>query len=220
MGYIANRLEGYRLRSEWLAYDQEVSFLLVEGATKGMPVVASNDFIQAFYVALRLDGEQHAFAEMVANMQPPMSDTDREFLEGHCNGSQFAKEPHIGDGYAKLAKKMGVDVTGKVYISGLAEYPGDPKAWVSGKGDVRRVCEERGWNCRGAVNVKSEMRQEPQSVGLSRDVVEEKVNEYLDSVPEVDRAAMRVSDIREQVIDRIAPHWVNKSKLKGVFDGR
>lgn len=88
--------------------------------------------------------------------RPPAVMTDSVFLEGHANGNQFENTPSLGDFYAREAKAQGVDTKGKVYLSGLASHPGDPRAWVSGRGDVRKVCEERGWHCEGAVNVKGD----------------------------------------------------------------
>ena len=82
-------------------------------------------------------------AEMLAAGQPPMSNTDREFLEGHCNGNQFAGREAVGDAYAAVARAEGADTTGKVYMGSLAAYPGDPRAWVSGRGDVQRVLDDQ-----------------------------------------------------------------------------
>lgn len=85
----------------------------------------------------------------------------------------FMRRTHLDDGfggdngerqraYAK-AKAAGVNPEGKKYMPGLCR-PGvryDPQAWVSGRGDVKRVCEKNGWGCEGAVNVKAVERDEP-----------------------------------------------------------
>ena len=97
-------------------------------------------------------------AAMFAAGTPPMSNTDREFLEARENGRQFQDAPALGDFYAAAAARAGQSVTGKVYLSGLAAYPGDPRAWVADRGDVRRVLEERGWGARGAVNRPADER--------------------------------------------------------------
>ncbi len=107
-------------------------------------------------------GGAERLAAMFAAGAPPMSNTDREFMEGRCNGNQFEKNPQIGDKLAQDAKAAGVSTKGKVYLSGLAAYPGDPRAWVGGRGDVQALCEERNWTASGSVTVKGD-RSRPES---------------------------------------------------------
>lgn len=120
------------------------------------PVVSANKVIQSRYEAIRAKGESHLLAEMLAFQQGPALMTDAVFLQGHCNGNQFEGQEYVGNHHKMMAREAGVDVTGKVYLSGLAAYPGDPRAWVSGRGDVKKLCEERNWSCEGSVQVKSE----------------------------------------------------------------
>ncbi len=96
------------------------------------------------------------FEAMLASGKPPRAVTDDTFRanQGNANGGQFADDPHVGDFYKSVAAKAGVSTTGKTYLGGLAEYPGDPEAWVDSRGDVKRVCEKRGWGCEGAVTTK------------------------------------------------------------------
>jgi hypothetical protein len=110
---------------------------------------------QDAYDEMRRNGESHKLAEMLALQRTPGAVTDSTFLAGHVNGNQFADDPNAGARYKREAEAAGVSTTGKVYLSQLAKYPGDPKAWVSSRGDVARVCKERGWACSGAVKVKS-----------------------------------------------------------------
>lgn len=169
------------------------------------PVISSNPEIQRRYMVMRSEGTSHRLAEMFALQQPPMSNTDREFLEGHANGNQFEKTPHIGDWYKRQARQAGVDVKGKVYLSGLADYPGDPEAWVSDRSDAQRLVEKRGWECEGAVNVKARPTGESKPVGLAEDLIQAEMATRLEAHPEpqaVDRA-----ELREQVITERKPHW-------------
>ena len=85
--------------------------------------------------------------EMLASGSPPQEKTDRGFLSGSENGRQFEKNPKSGDFYKKACEKAGGSIKGKRYISQLAKFPGDPKAWVSNLGDVKKVCEERNFGC-------------------------------------------------------------------------
>ena len=110
------------------------------------------------YWDMRTAGQSARLAEMLALGAPPMSNTDREFLEGRCNGNQFDGGPlrqDIGDRFRKVAEAAGQSVKGKVYIGGLARFPGDPHAWVSDRGDVKRIVEGRGWKCEGSVEVNN-----------------------------------------------------------------
>lgn len=143
---------------------------------------------------------------MLAAGQAPMSRTDREFLEGHCNGSQFQDTPHIGNFYRAEAAKRGVNTTGKVYLSGLAAYPGDPRAWVSDRGDVQRVCEERGYDCDGAVKVRAARRdQEPERVAVADDLVDNRVRQKVAANPDLMRRPL--PELRAEAKAEIAPHW-------------
>lgn len=178
------------------------------GVGENFPRVSEQVPIQAFYVALRLDQLSHKCAEMLALQKPPMSNTDREFLEGHCNGNQFEKTPHLGDAYLAEARRAGVDVTGKVYLSGLAAYPGDPEAWVSGRGDVQRVVEQRGWACEGSVNIKATRMAEPTGGGIASSLVDAAVEARLEEHPEPERVNRQ--ELRQSIIDQHAPSWAKQ----------
>lgn len=172
------------------------------------PLVSHDPAIQAHYERCRLEGTSHTLAEMFAFRQPPMSNTDREFLEGHCNGNQFEDAPHIGDWYAARAREAGVDPKGKVYLHGLARYPGDPEAWVSGRGDVQKVVESRGWSCQGAVNVKARDDVAPApAVGVADDIVEQRVMQKIDKDPS--QALRPAEELKAEARDEIKPHWVD-----------
>lgn len=162
----------------------------------------------AHYLICLEQGTSPLLAEMFAVGQPPGSKTDREFLAGFgANGGQFAKRPENGDFYAAEARAQGVDITGAVYLSGLAAYPGDPRAWVRGRGDAQRVCEERGWGCQGDVNVPLHKVEEPTGGGLAPDIVAREMEKALEQVPVEERSQVDTEDLREQVISQKGPHW-------------
>lgn len=117
-------------------------------------IVSDNPAIQAHYEHCIKQGTSHSLALMFAHAQAPQSNTDREFLRGTENGRQFQGNPELGDEYRRVAESLGQNTKGKKYLSSLAEFPGDPKAWVDSRSDVQKVCEERGWGCTGKVNVK------------------------------------------------------------------
>lgn len=173
------------------------------------PVISTNPRVQAHYEACRREGTSHSLAEMFALRQPPMSNTDREFLEGHCNGNQFEKTPEIGEAYKRVARAHGQNPAGKVYLSGLARFPGDPEAWVSGKGDVENILDRRGWGAEGAVHREIKNVAEPEQIAVAPDIVDREVEEILETVPPEDRPRVDVEDLREQVIEKRKPHWAD-----------
>lgn len=124
---------------------------------KLLPIISPDPTIQAAYRRMRFAGESHKIAEMLAFRKGPRIETDSTFMAGSLNepfGSQ-GDHPLTVARYKAEAKRAKISTEGKKYLSGLARFPGDPKAWVTGRGDVRRVCEERGWECTGSVKVKA-----------------------------------------------------------------
>lgn len=113
---------------------------------------AERDYADRYADCIR-DGCSPSLADMLSSATPPGCVTDSTFLAGHCCGNQFEKTPEVGDRLREIAESQGQMTKGKVYLGSLARYPGDPKAWVDGRGDVKRVCEERGWGCEGDVKV-------------------------------------------------------------------
>lgn len=126
------------------------------------PIVSSVPHIQQKYEDMRAAGESHNIADMLAHQKGPQLETDTMFSRGFaidpfgCNPEPLTVETYLGE-----ARRAGVSTTCKRYMSSLAAYPGDPEAWVDSKGDVRRVCEKRGWGCEGKVNVTA--RPKPKS---------------------------------------------------------
>lgn len=143
--------------------------------------------------------------DMFLAQQPPGSQTDREFLYGHCNGNQFEKQPHVGDFYRAWAAAAGVNTTGKVYKKTLARFPGDPQAWISDRGDVRRLCEQRGDGCEGDVTVKLPDVEPPKEIALADDIVEKAVAKQ---IPKGERISKKERNaLKEKTRERMTPFW-------------
>lgn len=161
---------------------------------------------QEHYNLCLKNGCSPRLAEMFATGKTPTLKTDNTFLEGRWN--QFSENERLGNAYARVAKAHGINTKGKVYLSQLAAFPGDPRAWVSGRGDVQKVCEERGWGCSGSVSVKAQsLDTEPQEISVDDDLVNDRVADILDTLPEQDRPHVDKQDLKEQVKERIKPHW-------------
>jgi hypothetical protein len=148
--------------------------------------ISDDESIQRHYEEARRNGTSHSLAEMFALGAAPTVQTDATFMRGTANGRQFqGNAEKFGDAYAKIARKRGQNVTGKKYLSGLARFPGDPEAWVDGRGDVQRVLEKRGWESEGSVNVKSRCPEAPRpTIDVADDILNEEVQRIVESSPE------------------------------------
>lgn len=142
--------------------------------------------------------------QMIVSCRPPKSNTDVEFLAGSENGRQFQGRPEQGEFYRKQAEKRGQSVKGKKYLSQLARFPGDPEAWVSSRGDVQKVLEDRGWGSDGLVNVKAKPREEAtKPVDVSEDILERETSKA--AIPGM--KAKDRKDLRETIRKKIKPSY-------------
>ena len=140
---------------------------------------------QRHYDECLANGCSPGLAEMFALQAPPMSNSDREFLH----------DTHE---------------TGKKYISQIARFPNDPRALVSSRGEVQKICEQNGWGCEGAVTTKVNDlgREPPAEVGLAEHLVEKYATEAVAKHPEL--ALKPAEEVREMVKERHTPHWAKK----------
>jgi hypothetical protein len=171
---------------------------------ENFPLVSEDRGVQCAYEEMRRSGESHAIAEILALRQTPASRTDREFLLGDVNCNQFAADPESGKLYRSVAEQSGVSVAGKKYISQLARFPGDPQAWVSGRGDVERVCRKNGWGCSGMVNVKPGPTPYRPNEPVGEDIVMEEVDSVIRKNPD---AALGRKEIAAEVRKNVSPSW-------------
>jgi hypothetical protein len=213
--YNGLRIGDGRKWAEWVEEDRIHACRLEEawyhGGRLDFPDVSRHTAQQAMYVAMRLDGVAHSLAEMLALRRPPQSKTDREFLMGCCNGNQFEGREREGEYYKAVAEAHGQSVKGKKYLSSLARFPGDPEAWVDGRGDVERVLDKHGWGCDGTV--KREVRNVGEPGGgpaVAPHLVEEEVAGIVAGVDDPD--SVDVVDLAEQVFN------VRKGPSKDAFE--
>lgn len=157
------------------------------------------------YETCRRYGASHKLALMFALAQAPGLVTDATYMAGH-HDSGFGKNPttaKMGDFYAAQAKKHGMtNLTGKRYLSSLARFSGDPDAWVSGRGDIKRVLERRGDGCVGTVNTKIREREPTKPIPIAEHIVERVTKQVIGT--ETVGPKERVK-IKEQVRDTITP---------------
>lgn len=153
----------------------------MEATTLQWPTVSDDPKVQDFYEMCREKGESHNMAKICAFRQSPGLRTDTTFLADR--GDPFDGDDARAKRCVAAARAGGVNPTGKTYIGGLAKYPGDPEAWIDGKGDVRRVCAKRGWGCEGSVTVESPVNETPdlfeEPYRAADDLVQEEVEKRL-----------------------------------------
>jgi hypothetical protein len=202
---MAQRLKEIRAKDVNDLTTEDVVFLLEHGPRLDtFPIISTNPYKQAFYLHCRMNRQSHTIAEMCAlQVSPGIMGTDSNFMEGHCNGNQFEKHPEIGDFYRREAEKAGVSTTGKVYLSSLASRPGDPEAWVSGRGDVTRVVNERNWNCDGAVKRQAVRGIEgTEDVGVADNILTGRAKEL---VAKGELQKKDVKEYKEKLKKQLAP---------------
>lgn len=137
-------------------------------------------------------GYGERWATMVALQQPPgVSGVDRTFQEGHLDGNWLDALPKKqAQRLIREAKSAGISTAGRFYMSGIADKRGarDPKAWVSSRDDVLKVCKERKLIIRGTINYDPGEVEPPKRVDLAPRLVNELVKKELAANPKMKRA--------------------------------
>lgn len=148
------------------------------------------------YLTCRGNGCARKLAACLALRAFPGIKTDAIFNEGRFSGAdQFAHCPAEGAWLRAQAESVGVNTTGKYYLSGLAEFPGDPAAWVSDRGDVLRVAREKNLRILDGYVTHEPIEREPVAdVEIADDLIEDEVRDILDENPGACR-----EDVRERV---------------------
>lgn len=157
------------------------------------PVVSSDPDIQVSYLRMRVEGESHNMAEMLATRSFPGVKTDSIFNEGKFSGAAGridAEEVWL----RKQAESAGVSTAGKWYCRGLASFPGDPTAWVGDRGDVLRIAQEKNLTVHGYVEHKGHEVDPGGDLAIDPEIVDSEVADILDSNP-----GARAEDVREHV---------------------
>ncbi len=147
------------------------------------------------YIDMRQSGESRNMALVLASQKFPATRTDQNFNRGRVNGNQFESCPGRGDMLRAQAEAAGVSTTGKYYCSGLAEFWGDPEAWVSDRSDVLRVCREKNLTCHGVVEHEGHEVEPMGDVTVAEDILQNEI----DMEVEVDPSC-NVNDLRESLM--------------------
>lgn len=156
---------------------------------------------------LMAKGVAESLAEILAYRQPPLGVTSRTFWQGRGHVDQFEDDPEAGAYLRSVAERHGVSTRGKWYISQLADYPGDPRAWVESQDDIKRICEQRGWGCYGIVNVQPREPEEgPAPYRVADDIVESEFAEEAQENPALlELSETERREYMEGIRERISP---------------
>lgn len=151
--------------------------------------------------------------EMLASGRTPRIKTSNTFIAmGKTGGAQFGDATR--EYYLRMAREAGVGTDGKVYDGRLAEYPADPRAWITSTDDTRAIMEERGWGCDGDVKVEGRVPDKVPSPGLAPELVEDLVEQrfadkYGDDLDGLAVPKKEFERVKEDVINQHSPppHW-------------
>jgi hypothetical protein len=109
------------------------------------------------YLKMRREGISDRFAAMLALQAPPRLKSNVTFLAGRKPWYELADPRYVEKVRKKLAEK-GVSLTPQMeYCPELARYTGDPEAVLphgQERDHIKKICEQRGWACAGAVECK------------------------------------------------------------------
>jgi hypothetical protein len=153
------------------------------------------------------NGASETFADMLASRQPPGGMTDNVAVAGIGKlGDQFkGKRGEIQlNKIIASAKRHGYTPNpNDIYQPGLAQFAGDPKAFIpSGAGyrsHIKKICEANDLACEGTVNVKRrQYRDAPKQIPLAEKLIRELTPKVLAKDPAL--ARKKPQEIREAVI--------------------
>lgn len=106
-----------------------------------------------------------------------------------------------------IAKKAGINTSGKYYQSGLADHrgPGDPAAWIDSAADIKRVAQQRNLHVTGVVEHVAHEVPPPQSKPLSERLMRKALKHYKKQNP-----GKKEGELREMIVEKHAPRHKRK----------
>lgn len=154
-----------------------------------------------FYLEQREAGVTHSLAAMTAMQSAPRCMTDREFLQGMGTlNDQFDGDEKYLKRVVASARSQGYNPSANdVYMANLAKFPGDKDAFVKGRGDIQRVCEERGLPSDGVVKLAGR-EQEPKKVKLAPDIVDRMVREKVRRDPSLKKVSRK--ELKQEIVNK------------------
>ena len=175
----------------------------VQAFVNSLPTISSDECIQSFYMDMRIQGQSHAIAEMLAHRRPPgANNTDRAYQHGgeKMPGGLGSMPPMLRKARMAMYKRMtGKDVpTGYIYSSTLARFPSDPMAWVADVGELKSRAKQFGKGCE-ELGLSAADAQPPKKVVMAEDLVNRNVRK---AIAKPENAGKDIGTIREEVIEK------------------
>lgn len=158
-----------------------------------LPTVSTDLDVQFRYARMRFSGESHNMAEMLATRTFPGVKTDAVFNNGKFSGDSGKIGPQQL-WLKQQAEAAGVSTNGKWYCSGLADFPGDPTAWIDSRNDVLRIAETKNMTVHGYVEHQGRQVAPVEDVEIADDLVRSEVEDIVESNPGINE-----SDVWDQV---------------------
>ena len=142
--------------------------------------------------------------EILDSRQAPGIRTNDTLVKGFGTLSQQFGDDRVLKFYVGEAKRHGYTPSANdAYLPQLADFPGDPKAFVK-HGDasthIRKVCEEKGVSCSGAVTVKGREADPAADVPVADDIAERMVEDAVAADPSLRGTDRR--ELKEAVVDK------------------
>ena len=158
----------------------------------------------AHYIRMRREGESHGMASILAKQKSPGLNTDTTFWAGRPHLASLIGDMAFTEIEGELAKhgcKLGAN---NEYFPELARFPGDPEAVVhhsDGRAYIQKLCEKRGWACRGSVNVAGRGPDSDPTTPLAEDLVQESIADFRRDNPDEARKMDR-QELRSHIISK------------------
>jgi len=163
--------------------------------------------------------EGDKWATMLCLQQPPGVRTTDTFWKGRKTWVDVFGEDYANDVKKGLARK-GVSLTaGAEYMPelvrpgmGFGRHNPDPEAVVpfgGARSYIKRLCEDRGWACNGAVETKHRQPETdplaPENCPLAPDIIRKKARQMVKQDPSLRK--LKKGELREAVIAKYGPKY-------------
>jgi hypothetical protein len=172
---------------------------------ESLPVISQDETVQGFYISMRIDGQCHNMASILALRRPPgTSHTDRAFQQGgeKMVGGLGSMPPMVRKARMAMYQRLtGKSIpSGYVYSSTMARFPGDPMAWVADVGELKQRAKQLGKGCE-ELGVSTPDTPPPKKVKMDEELVQRNIQK---AIAKPEHAGKDVKTIREEVIEKHA----------------
>ncbi len=171
--------------------------------------VSTNPAIQLAYEQMRIQGQSHAIADLLAHRQfCGVHGTEQDITRGWGNDPVPGVADVVKKRTLELARQAGIDTGGKTYISTIADHRGpmDPAAWANGHihDHVKAVCKARNLTCTAKAARHTGYIEPAKEIPLAEDIIQRRMVEAATENP---RQTKNLRKLREEVIEKHTPKW-------------